>query len=100
MNIGEYKNRFKYLETIPRYHILALSCTLKRSVKSQKSCVTIPKKLRDNPKKNAYGSQKKCLTIPKKMSENCPADLYSSVQLIFRHVFGKSYTIPENIPDN
>ena len=40
-----------------------------------------------------------CL-YPKKMPDNCPDDLYSSVQLVVRHVFRILETIPENMLDN
>ena len=53
IDIGEYKNPFIYLQTTPSYPVLAPLCTLKISVRSQESCLMIPKKLPDDPKKVA-----------------------------------------------
>ena len=43
IDIGEYKTPFRYLETTPRYTVLAPFCTLKISVSSPKSSLKIPK---------------------------------------------------------
>ena len=52
-DIEEYKNPSKYLKTTPLHPFFSPFSTLKISVRSQKSCLTIPKKLPDDPKKGA-----------------------------------------------
>ena len=60
---SEMKSETKYHESTHRYPVFGLFCTLKISVISQKSCLTIPQKMPDVSKKGALQSPKSCMTI-------------------------------------
>ena len=87
------KKHFNYLETTAVTRFFPPFCTLKISIRSQKF---------------TWRSQKKTLTIPKKVSDDLKNDAWqSSNWSVFfcpanckSCFFGISEKIPENIPDN